>query len=181
MDKEYHTAYVRWYRRYGPNSIRRWLVEYKKTLHCEQCPETHSSCLDFHHRNRSTKNFDINHFIHKAANNEKTKIIILAEIEKCVVLCANCHRKEHFLQTEMTRALNDAKWRTLFDNITPQEWQNKRNARLSEHMKQLWQTPDYRQARTNDLNRYNEECRKNPELIKERARRISEGHKIGNK
>ena len=65
--------------------------EYKKTLCCEVCGESESVCLDFHHKNPKEKEFNIALLKNTTGSFEKTK----KEIEKCAVLCANCHRKVH--------------------------------------------------------------------------------------
>lgn len=101
--KEEQARYHReiWYprnkkRRMELNSI--WKVkerdrfnEYKKTLSCVVCGENESSCLDFHHKDASEKEGAIATLLSK--NNSFNAV--LKEIEKCVVLCANCHRKYH--------------------------------------------------------------------------------------
>lgn len=46
-------------------------------------------CIDFHHKNPSEKEFTIS----KKTNLGKDKLLV--EIQKCVCLCANCHRKVH--------------------------------------------------------------------------------------
>jgi hypothetical protein len=71
---------------------RDWLLEYKKTLSCSKCGESHPACLEFHHINPETKEGDIASFAIYGWGIEKIK----SEISKCTVLCANCHRKVHF-------------------------------------------------------------------------------------
>lgn len=71
---------------------RAWLKEYKKTLKCSRCPESFWACLDFHHKNPEEKEFEIREIVDKGVSMAR----ILKEIAKCDVLCANCHRKEHF-------------------------------------------------------------------------------------
>ena len=53
---------------------------------CLLCPEKEIACLDFHHPNKD-----------KERNIAETSSydLIQKEIAKCVVLCANCHRKVH--------------------------------------------------------------------------------------
>jgi hypothetical protein len=53
---------------------------------CGRCGNSDGRVLDFHHRNPGEKLFTISN---RRTLGEKT---ILAEIEKCDVLCANCHR-----------------------------------------------------------------------------------------
>jgi hypothetical protein len=67
-----------------------WYKEFKKSLKCSRCFENHWACLDFHHID-GNKEIDIGTAIKKCWSKEK----ILIEISKCIVLCANCHRKEH--------------------------------------------------------------------------------------
>lgn len=70
---------------------REWLSEFKEDLECQVCGESESCCLDFHHRNPKEKDF----VIAVAMNNCYSKNRILQEIEKCDVVCSNCHRKIH--------------------------------------------------------------------------------------
>ena len=58
---------------------------------CAKCG--YSACiaaLDFHHKNSDNKGFAISN---KSGSSWKT---IKKEVEKCVLLCSNCHREEHF-------------------------------------------------------------------------------------
>lgn len=57
---------------------------------CVRCGESHPSCLDFHHRDRATKDADI------ATMRRFGLSRLVDEIAKCDVLCANCHRKFHY-------------------------------------------------------------------------------------
>jgi hypothetical protein len=56
---------------------------------CEQCGETDFACLDFDHIDQTTKLFAISAGIGSQYSVERIK----AELLKCRVLCANCHRK----------------------------------------------------------------------------------------
>lgn len=67
--------------------------EYKKTLFCSKCPENHPGCLDFHHTDPSNKEATISSLI---SNRKMSLDKIKEEIAKCIVLCANCHRKLHY-------------------------------------------------------------------------------------
>lgn len=59
---------------------------------CKYCPETHPSCLDFHHRNPAEKSFNIS----SSQLGNRSISAIDAEIAKCDVICSNCHRKLHW-------------------------------------------------------------------------------------
>ena len=66
-------------------------VEYKGGV-CEDCG--YSKCiaaLDFHHLDPSQKDFSIG-----GTNYHKLEAL-KPELDKCVLLCANCHRERHFL------------------------------------------------------------------------------------
>ena len=65
--------------------------DFKSTLKCARCPETHITCLEFHHLDPSLKEVAIGSV---ASTWSLTRI--KKELEKCIVLCANCHRKEHY-------------------------------------------------------------------------------------
>jgi hypothetical protein len=84
------------YRRWRSTQYRRrnaqWLQELKATLACKNCGETHPGCLEFHHLDPTTKETSIAEMIQRGFSRQK----ILAEIAKCDVLCANCHRKLHW-------------------------------------------------------------------------------------
>lgn len=47
--------------------------------------------LDFHHINPKEKEFNISYFI-----NAKSWETIKEELDKCILLCANCHRELHY-------------------------------------------------------------------------------------
>jgi hypothetical protein len=70
---------------------REWFNEFKKTLKCIKCGEDHIACLDFHHRDPKQKEFSI-----AGAVSHSNKEKVIKELEKCDVLCANCHRKHHY-------------------------------------------------------------------------------------
>ena len=74
---------------------RNWIIEIKQQLKCVKCGENHISCLDFHHIDPIKKEFEIAKAINQLSI-EKNKI--LKEIEKCIVLCSNCHKKFHYLE-----------------------------------------------------------------------------------
>lgn len=59
---------------------------------CKICEQSyHFSCYEFHHRNPLEKKFEIGFRM------LKYKMTILKEeVDKCDLLCANCHRKYHY-------------------------------------------------------------------------------------
>lgn len=95
--KEYRDHYQANKRKvYGRNKMRRqklrvWVNEYKSSLQCARCPENDAACLDFHHPDATKKEIDITTAIQNGWSRQR----IMTEIEKCKVLCSNCHRKHH--------------------------------------------------------------------------------------
>lgn len=68
---------------------RRWLASVKREAGCTNCEESHPASLVFHHVEE--KNMAVNKMVPYGYSKEKIK----AEIDRCQVLCANCHRKTH--------------------------------------------------------------------------------------
>jgi len=58
---------------------------------CFFCQEREPICLDFHHKNPEDKSLSVSSMI----NRHKSWEDISNEIGKCLVVCANCHRKIH--------------------------------------------------------------------------------------
>lgn len=79
-----------------------WVTAYKASACCAHCGEQHPACLHYHHRDASEKDFSISHAVFHGWGIAR----IQREIEKCDVLCANCHAKHHWEQ------------RILIDNTT---------------------------------------------------------------
>lgn len=64
--------------------------EIKAKSGCKFCPEREVACLDFHHPDPLTKENDVATFVVA-----KNLVAALAEIQKCIIVCSNCHRKIH--------------------------------------------------------------------------------------
>ena len=70
---------------------RRDLVyEFKLSNPCTSCGESNPIVLEFHHLNPKEKRNDVSNM---ASHGYSVKSIE-EEIEKCIILCANCHRKK---------------------------------------------------------------------------------------
>lgn len=65
--------------------------EYKSLQGCLLCDETDGVALDFHHIESDNKESTISRMVKDGRSWES----ILKEASKCVILCANCHRKVH--------------------------------------------------------------------------------------
>ena len=68
----------------------------KMSNSCVECFESHPDVLEFDHVEPSTKNTDVS-YMAQHAYSLKT---IEEEIAKCILLCANCHRKRTALQKD---------------------------------------------------------------------------------
>ena len=65
-------------------------IEYKGGR-CEHCGYSKSiRALEFHHSDGESKDFNISSSVHN-----KSWSLIAKELDKCVLLCSNCHREEH--------------------------------------------------------------------------------------
>lgn len=66
-------------------------AEFKATLSCTLCGESHPATLDFHHHTPNITNRKVNHLI----TNGAFKAAKIEITNNCTVLCTNCHRKLH--------------------------------------------------------------------------------------
>lgn len=65
-----------------------------KSSGCAKCGETHPACLEIHHTDPSLKTITPALIRNRAWTHER----IDKEFQSCIVLCSNCHRKEHWNQ-----------------------------------------------------------------------------------
>ena len=63
----------------------------KSTFVCSICSESDPATIDLHHLDKDSKESIVSILVQHGTSWYK----IVAEIEKCVSLCANCHRKVH--------------------------------------------------------------------------------------
>lgn len=68
------------------NKARDFMINYLKDKKCKTCPEDRMAALDFHHLR--DKKFNVGDGVRLGYSIERIK----KEIEKCEILCANCHR-----------------------------------------------------------------------------------------
>lgn len=68
-----------------------WYKELKSNLKCVLCSETEPCTLDFHHKEGEKKE----QVVSLLARSTCSINTIKKEMEKCVVVCSNCHRKIH--------------------------------------------------------------------------------------
>lgn len=71
------------------NEVTKLIKTYKQNNVCICCRESESCCLEYHHL--FDKKFSLSSKIPKNI----TKEDLIREMNKCVLLCSNCHRKLH--------------------------------------------------------------------------------------
>lgn len=93
--KEYNNNKSRLYRQANRDKIIKY---FGGKLICSRCglQDPIFSVYDFHHLDRNLKTERIGTLINKGW------IKIEAELKKCIVLCANCHRKVHYEENQKT-------------------------------------------------------------------------------
>ena len=70
----------------------RAVVDEYKNKPCRDCGGVFPTyVMDLHHRDASTKSFNISDTLGR-----HTKQDVIAELDKCDVLCSNCHRIRHY-------------------------------------------------------------------------------------
>lgn len=75
-------------------NIRKYILS--KKIECVKCGESHAACLDFHHKENKTINIsEIFLWMWSVKR-------IDSELAKCEILCANCHRKLHWQQKNLS-------------------------------------------------------------------------------
>lgn len=74
-----------------------FIQAYKHSMGCAICGEDDPIVLEFHHRDPEAKS---NRLKHRNGGKRSFSVMsmgrILEEIEKCDVMCANCHRREEY-------------------------------------------------------------------------------------
>lgn len=69
-------------------ALKKEVDDIKAASGCVLCPEKAACCLDFHHLGGKDQNVS---YWRKCKSRKR----LYDEISKCVVICANCHRKLH--------------------------------------------------------------------------------------
>lgn len=78
-------------------TVREWLHAYLLEHPCVDCGETNPIVLEFDHV-RGTKIFNVGEATSKGRSLKR----VIAEVEKCEVRCANCHRRKTYKEAGCT-------------------------------------------------------------------------------
>lgn len=93
-NKQQHSENVRKNTKRRRQELSLYVFNYKLAHPCLKCKETDPCCLQFHHKEAKEKDLEISIAIRNGWSNERLQ----KEIDKCIILCANCHAKEHCSQ-----------------------------------------------------------------------------------
>lgn len=74
-----------------------WFKEFKLTQSCVKCSENHPATLDFHHLIPANKHKNIAILV----NSGVSILTLQKELNKCICLCSNCHRKLHWDEKQL--------------------------------------------------------------------------------
>lgn len=72
-----------------------YLAQLKREGSCADCPESDPVVLDFHH----IRGVKVARLARMAKESEYTIDDLKQEVSKCVLVCANCHRRRHAKDT----------------------------------------------------------------------------------
>ena len=91
--------------------LKKKLVDYKGGK-CEICGyDKCINALDFHHLNPNEKDFGISNYM--VLSFDKLK----KEVDKCILVCANCHREIHAKENEETEIAMEKKEKEIYTEI----------------------------------------------------------------
>ena len=107
---------------------------------CSNCGyKTHAAALEFHHIDPKSKVFTIGSNYHLPLD------IVQQEIDKCIILCANCHRIEHYKNNHHEyKAIKKTKKRVAFTKINRyvKGLKPRKRCSMPENLEQqLWEKP----------------------------------------
>jgi len=107
QDQRWHYRHREWNRKRTLNRRARhraWVYEQKRRSDgCVRCDESDPACLDYHHRDDAAKEMTVSEMVTYGYSKAKLR----AEMAKCNLLCANCHRKEHYEIPDHVRTVAD--------------------------------------------------------------------------
>lgn len=90
--KECHSKYMK-----SKYQERKEIIqELKAQKTCAKCGDNRGYVLDFHHINPEDKV----ETVARLTSQTHDLSLVYNEVEKCIVLCANCHREFHYMQNK---------------------------------------------------------------------------------
>lgn len=84
--------------------LRMWVCERKAASDgCARCSESDPACLEFRHRAPAEKERSVSELVSYGHGRARLR----EEMARCDLLCANCHRKEHYSVSEAVSASDE--------------------------------------------------------------------------
>jgi hypothetical protein len=77
-------------RKKNKREVQAWIIDYLSTHPCVDCGESNIVVLEFDHIDPKQKTMTVSQLVGEGYTLPKVK----AEVAKCVIRCANCHRKK---------------------------------------------------------------------------------------
>ena len=91
--KKCHQGAITYANNKARQAKREYILEDKKKG-CSVCGEKRPYCLDYHHVNAEDKTITISKLLVQGSGVKR----LIKEIDKCILVCANCHREIHYLE-----------------------------------------------------------------------------------
>ncbi len=113
--------------------LRELVVMYKETLGCADCGICEPAILDFHHPNPGSKSEYIKgqkFSITDLANIRGTFEAVFREVRKCIVLCANCHRRREAQKRKTPMARSHVKQNDTLEE-SEQDWKQSQSPKTT--------------------------------------------------
>lgn len=98
-NKKVHNETIKARKLTSRKTLYQLIREYLMNNPCVICGESDPVVLEFDHIDRNSKHGNISSLV----NNGYSWAAIQLEIEKCQVLCANCHRRKTFDESSITK------------------------------------------------------------------------------
>lgn len=73
----------------------------KRNQCCAKCGDNRAYVLDYHHIDPNIKEMNISRMLSNRSNINH----VIQEIDKCIILCSNCHRELHYLNISIDEYL----------------------------------------------------------------------------
>lgn len=77
--------------------VKKYYKKYKQSQKCSRCGDNRWYVIDFHHIKDKTMSVSL--IVKKGSINQLKK-----ELEKCIPLCANCHREIHYFEDTLEQS-----------------------------------------------------------------------------
>lgn len=77
------------------NKITALFQEWRNTVCCSRCGENDIACIEFHHVDATQKEGNVARMASRSIG------AVIKELNKCIVVCSNCHSKIHHYKIDV--------------------------------------------------------------------------------